>query len=106
MILALFFSNILHLLFGMYSIRIILVMSSSKVQSPCWVIICINPLNLSTISFGVDAAMELEEKHQVFNAAGEELSAAKHKLMLLDTAAERRLMLLSQVKTINEKCCC
>nr|GEX49915.1 hypothetical protein [Tanacetum cinerariifolium] len=32
-------------------------------------------------------------------------SAAKHKLMLLDTAAERRLLLLSQVKTVNEKCC-
>nr|GFC96335.1 hypothetical protein [Tanacetum cinerariifolium] len=27
--------------------------------------------------FGVDASMDLEEKHQVFNAAGEELSAAK-----------------------------
>nr|GEV62421.1 retrotransposon protein, putative, unclassified [Tanacetum cinerariifolium] len=55
--------------------------------------------------FGVDAAMELEEKHKVFNDTGEELSAAKHKLMLLDTAAERRLLLLSQVKTVNEKCC-
>nr|GEU51855.1 ribonuclease H-like domain-containing protein [Tanacetum cinerariifolium] len=33
--------------------------------------------------FGVDAAKELEEKHQVFNAAGEELCAAKEKLMLL-----------------------
>nr|GEU92201.1 putative ribonuclease H-like domain-containing protein [Tanacetum cinerariifolium] len=51
--------------------------------------------------------MELKEKHQVFNAAGEELSAAKHKLMMLDTAAERRLLLLSHVKkkTVNEKCC-
>nr|GFA11791.1 hypothetical protein [Tanacetum cinerariifolium] len=38
--------------------------------------------------------------------SSKELSAAKHKLMLLDTAAERRLLLLSQVKTINEKCCC
>nr|GEW28607.1 hypothetical protein [Tanacetum cinerariifolium] len=44
---------------------------------PCWVIISINPLYLSTVSFGVDAAKELEEKHQVFNAAGEELCAAK-----------------------------
>nr|GEX35677.1 hypothetical protein [Tanacetum cinerariifolium] len=35
-----------------------------------------------------------------------ELSAAKHKLMLLDTPAERRLLLLSQVKIVNEKCCC
>nr|GEW37496.1 putative ribonuclease H-like domain-containing protein [Tanacetum cinerariifolium] len=47
--------------------------------------------------------MDLEEKHQVFNAAGEELSAAKQKLMMLDSAAERRLLLLSQVKTANEK---
>nr|GEU70124.1 ribonuclease H-like domain-containing protein [Tanacetum cinerariifolium] len=51
--------------------------------------------------FGVDASMDLKEKHKVFNAAGEELSAAKQKLMLLDNAGERRLMLLSQVKTIN-----
>nr|GEU67109.1 DNA helicase [Tanacetum cinerariifolium] len=29
----------------------------------------INPLNLLDVSFGVDAAKELEEKHQVFNAA-------------------------------------
>nr|GEW83035.1 putative reverse transcriptase domain-containing protein [Tanacetum cinerariifolium] len=56
--------------------------------------------------FGVDAAMKLEEKHQVFNVAGEELSAAKHKLMLLDIVAEGRLMLLSQAKTVNEKCYC
>nr|GEV82386.1 putative ribonuclease H-like domain-containing protein [Tanacetum cinerariifolium] len=44
-------------------------------------------LNTSSINlknnFGVDAAKELEEKHQVFNAAGEELCAAKKKLMLL-----------------------
>nr|GEW79444.1 reverse transcriptase domain-containing protein [Tanacetum cinerariifolium] len=31
--------------------------------------------------FGVDAAKELKEKHQVFNAAGEELCAAKQKLI-------------------------
>nr|GEU65808.1 copia protein [Tanacetum cinerariifolium] len=43
------------------------------------------------LSFGVDAAKELKEKHQVFNAAGEELCAAKHKLMLLDTAAKGRI---------------
>nr|GEZ16635.1 ribonuclease H-like domain-containing protein [Tanacetum cinerariifolium] len=30
----------------------------------------------------VDAAMDLEEKHQMFNAAGEELSAVKQKLMI------------------------
>nr|GEV55013.1 putative reverse transcriptase domain-containing protein [Tanacetum cinerariifolium] len=53
----------------------------------CWVIIYINPLNLSTVSFGVDAAMELKEKHEVFTAAGKDLSAARQKLMLLDTAA-------------------
>nr|GEW70772.1 reverse transcriptase domain-containing protein [Tanacetum cinerariifolium] len=32
--------------------------------------------------------------------------AVKQKLMLLDSAAEGRLMLLSQVKTVNDKCCC
>nr|GEU72520.1 hypothetical protein [Tanacetum cinerariifolium] len=69
----------------------------------CWVVIIINPLNLTTVSFGVDAAMDLEEKHKVFNAAGEELSAAKQKLMLLDSVAEGRLMTLSQVKTVNDK---
>nr|GEX30951.1 hypothetical protein [Tanacetum cinerariifolium] len=37
----------------------------------------------------------LKKNTKCFNAAGEELSAVKHKLMLLDTAAERRLMLLS-----------
>nr|GEW80143.1 xylulose kinase-1 [Tanacetum cinerariifolium] len=33
-------------------------------------------------------------------------NAAKQKLMLLDSAAERRLMLLSQDKTVNDKCYC
>nr|GEZ16930.1 hypothetical protein [Tanacetum cinerariifolium] len=60
----------------------------------CWVMIIINPLNLTTVSFEVDATMDLKEKHKVFNAAGEELSAAKQRLMLLDSAAEGRLMLL------------
>nr|GEU37862.1 hypothetical protein [Tanacetum cinerariifolium] len=41
----------------------------------------------------------LKKNTKCFNAAGEELSVVKHKLMLVDTAAERRLMLLSQVKT-------
>nr|GEY32340.1 putative ribonuclease H-like domain-containing protein [Tanacetum cinerariifolium] len=41
-------------------------------------------MSLELISFGVDVAKELKEKHQVFNAAGEELCAAKQKLMLLD----------------------
>nr|GEZ94660.1 hypothetical protein [Tanacetum cinerariifolium] len=63
-------------------------------------------MSLELLSFGVDAAMDLEEKHKVFTAAGEEFSAAKQKLMLLDTAAERRLMLLSQDKNVNDKCCC
>nr|GEY37554.1 hypothetical protein [Tanacetum cinerariifolium] len=40
-------------------------------------------MSLELISFGVDAAKELEEKHKVFNAAGEELCTAKQKLMLL-----------------------
>nr|GEW51255.1 retrovirus-related Pol polyprotein from transposon TNT 1-94 [Tanacetum cinerariifolium] len=49
-----------------------------------------NNLRTSSTSqfFVVDAAMDLEEKHQVFNAAGEEINAAKQKLMLLDNAAE------------------
>nr|GEV54825.1 hypothetical protein [Tanacetum cinerariifolium] len=64
-----------------------------------------NKTSSGRADFRVDAAMELEEKHEVFNAAGEELSAAKQKLMLLDIAAERRLMQLSQVKTVNGKCC-
>nr|GEX73128.1 hypothetical protein [Tanacetum cinerariifolium] len=34
------------------------------------------------------SSMEPKEKQQVFNAAGEELNAVKHKLMLLDAAAE------------------
>nr|GEU92254.1 hypothetical protein [Tanacetum cinerariifolium] len=37
-------------------------------------------MSLELLSFGVDAAMDLEEKHQVFNAAGEELTAAKQKV--------------------------
>nr|GEZ68901.1 xylulose kinase-1 [Tanacetum cinerariifolium] len=54
----------------------------------CWVIIYINPLNLSTVSFGVDAAMEIKEKHQVFTAASEDISAVMQKLMLLVTAVK------------------
>nr|GEV01075.1 hypothetical protein [Tanacetum cinerariifolium] len=41
-------------------------------------------MSLELLSFRVDVAMDLEEKHKVFNAAGEEFSAAKQKLMLLD----------------------
>nr|GEX29303.1 hypothetical protein [Tanacetum cinerariifolium] len=40
-------------------------------------------MSLELISFRVDATKELEEKHQVFNAAGEELCAAKQKLTML-----------------------
>nr|GFA50297.1 hypothetical protein [Tanacetum cinerariifolium] len=29
----------------------------------CWVILVINPLYLTTVSFGVDAAMDFKEKH-------------------------------------------
>nr|GEW67296.1 ribonuclease H-like domain-containing protein [Tanacetum cinerariifolium] len=43
------------------------------------------------ISFGVDAAWSLKKNTKCFNAVGEELSAVKHKLMLLDTAAEGRV---------------
>nr|GEW42297.1 hypothetical protein [Tanacetum cinerariifolium] len=37
-------------------------------------------MSLELLRFGVDAAMDLEEKHQVFNAPGEEVSAVKQKL--------------------------
>nr|GEX51851.1 hypothetical protein [Tanacetum cinerariifolium] len=50
----------------------------------CWFIIYINPFNLLTVSFGVDAAMKIKEKHQVFTAASEDISDARQKLMLLD----------------------
>nr|GEX01079.1 ribonuclease H-like domain-containing protein [Tanacetum cinerariifolium] len=52
-----------------------------------------------------DAVRSLKKNTKCFNAAGEELSAVNHKLMLLDTVAERRLMLMSQDKTVNENCC-
>nr|GEZ44647.1 hypothetical protein [Tanacetum cinerariifolium] len=44
--------------------------------------------------FGVDVAMDLEEKHYVFNAAGEELSAAKQ-------SCGCWIVLLSQVNDAN-----
>nr|GEZ49542.1 hypothetical protein [Tanacetum cinerariifolium] len=76
-----------------------------KQSGHCWVIIILISLNLATVSFGVDAAIDFEEKHSVFNASSKELSAAKKKMMLLDSAAGRSLMLPSQVKTVNDKCC-
>nr|GEY10660.1 hypothetical protein [Tanacetum cinerariifolium] len=51
--------------------------------------------------------LQVEEQSEMsLELLSEELSASKHKLMLLDTTAERKLLLLSQVKTVNEKCCC
>nr|GEW96319.1 putative ribonuclease H-like domain-containing protein [Tanacetum cinerariifolium] len=38
--------------------------------------------------FGVDAAIEIKEKHQVFNAVGDDISAARQKLMLPVTAVK------------------
>nr|GEV34760.1 hypothetical protein [Tanacetum cinerariifolium] len=38
--------------------------------------------------FGVDAVMVIKEKHQVFTATSEDISAARQKLMLLVTAAK------------------
>nr|GEX88174.1 zinc finger, CCHC-type [Tanacetum cinerariifolium] len=43
--------------------------------------------NLDEI-FEVDAAMEIKEKHQVFTAANEDISASRQKLMLLVTAVK------------------
>nr|GEX59825.1 hypothetical protein [Tanacetum cinerariifolium] len=54
-------------------------------------------MSLELISFRVDAAMKFEEKH-FFNAAGEKLSAVKHKLMLL---LKDELILLNEVNTAN-----
>nr|GEX50726.1 hypothetical protein [Tanacetum cinerariifolium] len=45
-------------------------------------------------------------RNKIIRADGTHHLAAKHKLMLLDTATERRLLLVSQVKTVNEKWCC
>nr|GEU88267.1 hypothetical protein [Tanacetum cinerariifolium] len=56
------------------------------------------PANYALMDFSSNSSSDNE-----FNAAGEELSAAKQKLMLLDSAAERSLMLSSQVKTANDK---
>nr|GFC19446.1 hypothetical protein [Tanacetum cinerariifolium] len=39
-------------------------------------------------NFGVDATMVIKEKHQVFTAASEDISAARKKLMLLVTGAK------------------
>nr|GEZ87088.1 hypothetical protein [Tanacetum cinerariifolium] len=50
--------------------------------------------------------MELKEKHQVFNAAGKELRAARQKLILLNTAAgyfEFRFCINSRVKDPKSK---
>nr|GEX01080.1 hypothetical protein [Tanacetum cinerariifolium] len=46
----------------------------------------------------------LKKNTKCFNAVGEELSDVKHKLMLLDTVVKRRLMLMSQDKTVNKNC--
>nr|GEV96925.1 hypothetical protein [Tanacetum cinerariifolium] len=42
----------------------------------------------------------LKKNTKCFNAVGEELSAVKHRLMLLDTTAKRRLMLLEDELTL------
>nr|GFA42000.1 hypothetical protein [Tanacetum cinerariifolium] len=44
--------------------------------------------NIVKESFGVDASMEIKEKHQVFTTASEDISAARQKLMLLVTAVK------------------
>nr|GEY26225.1 reverse transcriptase domain-containing protein [Tanacetum cinerariifolium] len=59
-------------------------------------------MHLDLISFGVDAAKELEEKHQVFNAASEELCAAKQKLMLDQEILEASPTTLDNLTPFNE----
>nr|GEV02037.1 hypothetical protein [Tanacetum cinerariifolium] len=50
--------------------------------------------NTITVKQSADVT-SLKKNTKYFNAAGEELSAVKHKLMLLDTAVEGRVILLS-----------
>nr|GEW51804.1 hypothetical protein [Tanacetum cinerariifolium] len=66
------------------------------------------PLSTFTLDQMLNAVrLRVEEQNEMsLELLSEELSAIKQKLMLLDGAAEGRLMLLSQVKTVNEKCCC
>nr|GEW37739.1 hypothetical protein [Tanacetum cinerariifolium] len=45
------------------TIQTILLGLPEDIYAACWVIIYINSINLSTASFGVDAAMKLIEKH-------------------------------------------
>nr|GEX89284.1 hypothetical protein [Tanacetum cinerariifolium] len=60
------------------------------------------PLSRFTLDQMLNAVrLQVEEQSEM---SLELISAAKHKLMLLDTAAERRLLLMSQVKIVNEKC--
>nr|GEW70431.1 putative ribonuclease H-like domain-containing protein [Tanacetum cinerariifolium] len=76
-------------------------------------------LDQATLELMLPWILKKNTKCLMLLVAGEELSAAKQKLMLLDSAAEGRLMLLSQVnaanvilmlsykvKTVNDKCCC
>nr|GEX77961.1 hypothetical protein [Tanacetum cinerariifolium] len=60
---------------------------------------------MDKIKFGKVKEVSMIKQRLKVGSCWNQLSAAKHKLMLLDTAAERRLLLLSQVKTVNEKCC-
>nr|GEY98356.1 hypothetical protein [Tanacetum cinerariifolium] len=43
---------------------------------------------LGSLFFGVDATMEIKEKHQVFTAGSEDISVVGQKLMLLVTAVK------------------
>nr|GEZ68119.1 hypothetical protein [Tanacetum cinerariifolium] len=66
------------------------------------------PLSRFTLDQMLNAVrLQVKEQSEMsLELLSEELSAVKQKLMLLDNAAERRLMLLSQDKTVNDKCCC
>nr|GEY62413.1 hypothetical protein [Tanacetum cinerariifolium] len=62
------------------------------------------PLSRFTLDRMLNAVrLRVEEQSEMYL---ELLSAVKQKLMMLDNAAERRLMLLSQVKTVNDKRYC
>nr|GEW51398.1 hypothetical protein [Tanacetum cinerariifolium] len=59
-------------------------------------------MSLELLSFKVDAAMGLDKNIKCFNAAGEELSAAKHKLMLLDKVKARDTALVNLRQKLNQ----
>nr|GEU43415.1 uncharacterized mitochondrial protein AtMg00810-like [Tanacetum cinerariifolium] len=63
------------------------------------------PLSRFTLDQMLNAVRLQVEKEGEMSLELLRLSAAKLKMMLLDSAAEGTLMMLSQIKTVNDKCC-